>query len=101
MQLIESRCLNRTGDPLCIQFCLRELETLRLSKRTAVELDLGGKTVVRGLVRTKGTPRWLGPTTASINRSITVTPRGLGLGKGSEVRAAVTVTPTMVGELWS
>lgn len=92
------RRLNRTGDTLYIQLCRRELETLQLGERTAVELDLGGKAAVRGLVRTKGSTCWLGPTTASSNRIITATLRGLGLDHGSEVRAAVTVTPTVVGE---
>lgn len=92
------RRLNRTGDTLYIQLCRSELATLRLGERTAVELDLGGKAMVRGLVRTKGSTCWLGPTTASSHRTITATLRGLGLDHGSEVRAAVTVTPTIVGE---
>jgi hypothetical protein len=95
------RRLSARGDDLYIQLCRHELATLQLAERMAVELDLGGKSVVRGLVRTKGSVCWLGPTKATSNRAITTTLRGLGLGHGSEVRAAVTLTTAHVGELSS
>jgi hypothetical protein len=83
------RRLAANGVDLCIQLHRQELATQQLAEGTAICIDLGGLAQVRGVVRTKGSTCWLGPSSADSNKATTSVLRSIGLEHGGEIRVSI------------
>lgn len=81
------RRLSREGTDLYVQFDRRELAAQTLAEGDPIQIEGKDGCHLRGVVRTKGSVCWLGPTPELRNREITRVLRAHGHEHRGEFRA--------------
>lgn len=81
------RRLGTTTDQLYIRFAQPDLTRLGLGHGDTVEMSLGDRVRIIGVVKTSGASPWLAPSREYSNRTITERLRDAGFAHGHDVPA--------------
>ena len=83
------RRLASDGVRLYVRIDGTDVARLHLTHGQRVEIDMGGKVCVRGIVKTSGGSPWLAPGQNSSNAAITSALRNAGLEHGDDIHAVI------------